>query len=75
MKTVVLILIAILFGAFAVIAFIENMKTKHEMNELKKQEKKNAKIDKETFEQINEVAGGDVHAGNNVLHNLANKSR
>lgn len=73
MKIIGLILVCILMGLFAVSSFIENMKTKQELKKLKKQEKENAKIDNETLENIHDVAGGDIHAGNNILHNLATK--
>lgn len=73
MKIIGLILVCILMGLFAVCSFIENVKTKQELKKLKKQEKENAKIDNETLENIHDVAGGDIHAGNNILHNLATK--
>ena len=73
--TIILILIAAGSVAFGVLAFIENVKSKKELKELKKQEKENAKIDKETVENISTVAGDDIHAGNNVLHNLAEKRK
>lgn len=74
MKTIIIcILIAVVSVAFGVLAFVENAKTKKELKAKEKQEKENAKIDKETIENINTVAGGDIHAGNNVLHDLAQK--
>lgn len=48
---------------------------KIEVKAEKKKEKQNAKIDKETIENINIVVSDDVHAGNNVLHQLAEKRK
>lgn len=73
--TIILILIAIVSVAFGVLAFVENIKTKKELKAKKKQEKENAKIDKETIENIGVVSGDDIHAGNNILHNLAEKRK
>lgn len=73
MKIIGLVLACILMGLFAICSFVENMKTKQELKKFKKQEKENAKIDNETLENIHDVAGGDIHAGNNILHNLATK--
>lgn len=75
MKIIGLIVICVLMALFAVGSFIENLKTKEEIRKLKKQEKENAKIDNETLENIHDVAGGDIHAGNNILHNLATKEK
>lgn len=48
---------------------------KIEIRKEKKKEKQNAKIDKETLENINGIAGGDIHAGNDILHQLAEKRK
>lgn len=73
--TIILILVALVSVAFGVLAFVENVKTKKELKQIKKQEKENAKIDNETIENISTVAGDDIHAGNNVLHQLAEKRK
>ena len=73
--TLILIGITILSVMFGIASFIENMKTKQESKKQKKQEKQNAKIDEETLENINVVAGDDIHAGNDILHNLAEKRK
>lgn len=73
--TIILILIALAGIGFGILSFIENIKTKQELKAEKKKEKENAKVDKETIENINIVAGDDVHAGNNVLHQLAEKRK
>lgn len=75
MNYVVLILLIIVFGIAAGGALIETVKAKRELKKLKKQEKQNAKIDKETLENINGIVDGDIHAGNDVLHQLAEKRK
>lgn len=75
MNYVVLILLIIVFGIAAGGALIETVKAKREVKKLKQQEKQNAKIDKETLENINGIVDGDIHAGNDVLHQLAEKRK
>lgn len=48
---------------------------KKEKAKYEKEREKETKIDKETIENINIVVGDDVHAGNNVLHQLAEKRK
>lgn len=61
---------------FAIKSSVKNHK---ELKELKRQEKQNAKIDKETQNKIENITTGnmqhDVNAGSNILHDLANKRR
>lgn len=75
MKTLILILICALSIMLAIGAFIENVKTKRELKAEKKKEKENAKIDQQTVENINAIVSDDVHAGNDVLHQLAEKRK
>lgn len=75
MKTIILFLVAVALGVFAVCAVVQNIKIKNELKAEKKKEKQNAKIDEQTVENINIVAGGDVHAGNDILHQLAEKRK
>lgn len=73
--TIILIGVAISMTGFAVGAFLEAVEAKKELKAKNKQGKQNAKIDKETIENINAVAGNDFHAGDNVLHQLAEKRK
>lgn len=77
MKTIILVLIAVALGVFAVCAVIQNIKIKNKLNTEKKKEKQNAKIDEHTIEQIESITCGDVNndfnAGVDLLHNLANR--
>lgn len=75
---------AIIFGisclAISIIASLffyikGKIELKKEKDKNQKQEKKNEKIDNETIENISTIASGDIHAGNNILHNLAEKRK
>ena len=74
--------IIIAISVLCVVCFFSiksNIEKSKELKDLKKQEKKNAKIDKETQDKIENITTGniqhDVHAGSNILHDLANKRR
>lgn len=77
MKTIILVLIAVALGVFAVCAVVQNVKIKNKLDTEKKKDKQNAKIDKQTVEQIESITSGDIvndfNAGVDLLHNLANR--
>lgn len=51
------------------------IEVKKEKSKYEKQREKETKIDKETIENINTIVSDDVHAGNDVLHQLAEKRK
>lgn len=73
--TLILICIAITMTGLAVGAILEAVEAKKELKAKKKQGKQNAKIDKETIENISAAAGNDFHNGDNILHQLAEKRK
>lgn len=75
MNTVIIFLMSVVFGVITVLMTIKNAKIRNELKAEKAKEKKNAEIDKETAENINNVVSGDFHAGDNVLHQLAEKRK
>lgn len=73
--TLICILLIVVLGAFAVGSFVLNVERAKELKNMKKKERENAKIDKETMDSISTVAGDDIHAGNDILHQLAEKRK
>lgn len=75
MNKIILTFFIICIFILSVLCVYFYIRGKIEVKAEKKKEKQNAKIDKETIENINIVVGDDVHAGNNVLHQLAEKRK
>lgn len=73
--TFILIAICTASMLLATVSVKGMIKAKKELKAEKKKEKENAKIDKETIENIDAVTGGDIHAGNDILHQLAEKRK
>lgn len=65
----------IMFAASAYFYIRGKVELKKEQKKNEKQKEKENKIDKEAIENIHDIAGGDIHAGNNILHNLAKKRK
>lgn len=78
MKAIIILsIIAVVFGVVAVMCCINAVKSKQELNKLKKREKENAKIDQKTNEQIESITSGyisdDLLAGAELLHEFAKR--
>lgn len=70
---IISLLILFLISVYLYIKGKIELKKEREKN--RKEREKENKIDKETLENINTVVSDDVHAGNNVLHQLAEKRK
>lgn len=70
---IISVLLLILLSIYLYIKYKVELKKEQENN--RKQREKENKIDKETVENINNIVGGNIHTGNDILHHLAEERK